>query len=97
MARTPFSGRAFDELNFSWYSCLVRSRVDGEFTKFYSVNVLETSVEAATMKVRNAISVDCSIQQTAYKGTISEWEEHYGIRVENPTREEQRVEDSKLI
>ena len=97
MVRQQFSGRAFDEYNYMWYSATVRVVQAGKFTKFFTVHTLASSMGEANLNIQHYVSTNAAIQAIGIKGSLLEWEEHFNVKVENPCEEPPRVERSKLI
>lgn len=82
-----FSGRAFDELNYKTFDCMVKCAKRGSFTEFARVYVLETSIPAAVMKVQEHVGSSGSVESVAVAGDIEYYESVVGYQVKNPDEE----------
>lgn len=85
--RQQFSGRAFDELNYSAYVIVLKKAVRGEFTEYVRLYVLETSVPAAGVKVQSSVGREWSIESVSYGGDLEWFEGVVNRKVENPEDE----------
>lgn len=87
MARTTFSGRAFDELNYMWWTVYMKKRVPNGKDEIWLMQILAQSDDHARYEAARWVAAHVEISVIVATGTIEQYEATFQTRVENPEEE----------